>query len=33
MELTLEIAKVMPSLQSLSSEVGHWIDADLKTAT
>jgi hypothetical protein len=33
MELTLEVAKVLPSLQSLSSEVGHWIDADLKTAT
>ena len=32
-ELTLEIAKVMPSLQSLSSEVRHWIDADLKAAT
>jgi hypothetical protein len=33
MELTLEIAKVLPSLQSLSSEVAHWIDADLKTAS
>jgi len=29
----IEIAKVLPSLQSLLSEVGHWIDADLKTAT
>ena len=32
-ELVIEIAKVLPSLQSLSSEVGHWIDVDLKTAT
>ena len=32
-ELTQEIAKVLPSLQSLSSEVRHWIDADLKAAT
>lgn len=32
-ELTLEIAKALPSLQSLSSEVRHWIDADLKAAT
>jgi HPt (histidine-containing phosphotransfer) domain-containing protein len=32
MELTLEIAKVLPSLQSLSTEVSHWIDADLKAA-
>jgi len=32
-ELTLEIAKVLPSLQSLSAEVGHWIDVDLKATT
>lgn len=32
-ELVIEIADVLPSLQSLSSEVGHWIDADLKKAT